>query len=75
MDGGGFCDKIAGADRLSELLGDALREYNDNNPVMDLVLHPTARGCAFRWLLYFGGALAPVPRWLGPLHRKPREAQ
>eukprot|EP00931_Biecheleriopsis_adriatica_P017411 TRINITY_DN1250_c0_g1_i8.p1 TRINITY_DN1250_c0_g1~~TRINITY_DN1250_c0_g1_i8.p1 ORF type:complete len:2173 (-),score=601.12 TRINITY_DN1250_c0_g1_i8:164-6553(-) len=38
MDGGGFYDKIPSTERLSQLLGDALREYNENNAAMDLVL-------------------------------------
>jgi len=38
MEGGGFYDKIPSTDRLSQLLGDALREYNENNAAMDLVL-------------------------------------
>jgi len=38
MDGGGTYDKISGFERLSELLGDALREHNENNMAMDLVL-------------------------------------
>jgi len=42
MDGGGTYDRIPGSDRLSDLLGDALREYNDNNAAMDLVLFEDA---------------------------------
>lgn len=42
MDGGGFYDKINGFDRLSDLLNEALREYNDNNAAMDLVLFSDA---------------------------------
>lgn len=38
MDGGGAYDKINGYDRLSELLNQALTEYNENNAAMDLVL-------------------------------------
>lgn len=38
MDGGGFYDKIPSTERLSQLLGEALREYNENNAAMDLVL-------------------------------------
>eukprot|EP00930_Biecheleria_cincta_P100463 TRINITY_DN920_c0_g1_i2.p1 TRINITY_DN920_c0_g1~~TRINITY_DN920_c0_g1_i2.p1 ORF type:complete len:4610 (-),score=1017.36 TRINITY_DN920_c0_g1_i2:106-13935(-) len=38
MDGGGFYDKIPSAERLGQLLGDALREYNENSAAMDLVL-------------------------------------
>ncbi|CAK9016337.1 unnamed protein product [Durusdinium trenchii] len=38
MDGGGFYDKIPSTERLSALLGEALREYNENNAAMDLVL-------------------------------------
>merc|ERR1719428_551498 len=42
MDGGGTYDKIPNADRLGELLGDALKEYNENNAAMDLVLFEDA---------------------------------
>eukprot|EP00927_Polykrikos_kofoidii_P045594 TRINITY_DN39630_c0_g1_i1.p1 TRINITY_DN39630_c0_g1~~TRINITY_DN39630_c0_g1_i1.p1 ORF type:complete len:2263 (+),score=448.81 TRINITY_DN39630_c0_g1_i1:88-6789(+) len=42
MDGGGTYDKIPNADRLSDILGDALREYNENNAAMDLVLFQDA---------------------------------
>jgi len=35
-------DKVASVDRLSELLTEALREYNDTNPAMDLVLFEDA---------------------------------
>merc|ERR1719160_1966859 len=38
MEGGGCYDKISGAERLFELLGEALREHNENNMAMDLVL-------------------------------------
>jgi len=38
MDGGGTYDKINGYENLSRLLDDALKEYNENNPAMDLVL-------------------------------------
>jgi len=38
MEGGGFYDKIPSTEKLSQLLGDALREYNENNAAMDLVL-------------------------------------
>jgi len=38
MDGGGFYDKIPSTERLTQLLGEALREYNENNAAMDLVL-------------------------------------
>jgi dynein heavy chain len=44
MEGGGFYDKIAGHDRLTELLGEALREYNENMMAMDLVLFGDAMG-------------------------------
>eukprot|EP00929_Paragymnodinium_shiwhaense_P082767 TRINITY_DN4377_c2_g1_i1.p1 TRINITY_DN4377_c2_g1~~TRINITY_DN4377_c2_g1_i1.p1 ORF type:complete len:2551 (-),score=809.20 TRINITY_DN4377_c2_g1_i1:84-7481(-) len=42
MEGGGCYDKIANAERLSELLGQALNEYNENNAAMDLVLFQDA---------------------------------
>eukprot|EP00928_Gymnodinium_smaydae_P048229 TRINITY_DN3222_c2_g1_i2.p1 TRINITY_DN3222_c2_g1~~TRINITY_DN3222_c2_g1_i2.p1 ORF type:complete len:2601 (+),score=892.36 TRINITY_DN3222_c2_g1_i2:138-7940(+) len=42
MDGGGFYDRIPGSERLSQLLGDALNEYNENNAAMDLVLFQDA---------------------------------
>jgi dynein heavy chain len=42
MDGGGTYDKINGAEKLSELLNEALREYNENNAAMDLVLFEDA---------------------------------
>ena len=35
-------DKIPNVDRLTELLGEALREYNENNAAMDLVLFEDA---------------------------------
>jgi len=42
MDGGGCYDRIPGAERLGQLLGDALAEYNENNAAMDLVLFQDA---------------------------------
>merc|ERR1719183_1585063 len=44
MDGGGTYDKIPGHDRLSELLGEALKEYNESMMAMDLVLFGDAMG-------------------------------
>eukprot|EP00929_Paragymnodinium_shiwhaense_P077089 TRINITY_DN3967_c2_g1_i1.p1 TRINITY_DN3967_c2_g1~~TRINITY_DN3967_c2_g1_i1.p1 ORF type:complete len:3070 (-),score=1029.42 TRINITY_DN3967_c2_g1_i1:156-9119(-) len=42
MEGGGTYDKIPDANILSDLLGEALREYNENNAAMDLVLFQDA---------------------------------
>jgi dynein heavy chain len=44
MEGGGTYDKISGHERLSQLLGEALREHNENAMAMDLVLFGDAMG-------------------------------
>lgn len=42
MDGGGTYDKINGYEKLHELLGEALKEHNENLVAMDLVLFSDA---------------------------------
>eukprot|EP00930_Biecheleria_cincta_P103951 TRINITY_DN9605_c0_g4_i1.p1 TRINITY_DN9605_c0_g4~~TRINITY_DN9605_c0_g4_i1.p1 ORF type:complete len:4232 (-),score=759.91 TRINITY_DN9605_c0_g4_i1:457-13152(-) len=42
MDDGGVYDKINGMDRLSEILHEAMREYDSSNAAMDLVLFEDA---------------------------------
>ena len=42
MERGGVYDKISGLDRLTDLLGTASRDYNENNAAMDLVLFEDA---------------------------------